>query len=413
MRVLSCLAVAAVLPACLLVLLALGLAERLARDRAWRSIPIRVHVNGSRGKSTVTRLVWAALREAGVPTLAKTTGTLPRLLLPDGTEQPLARRGPASIREQLVLMRRARRLGAKAVVVECMALDPELQWVSEREMLRASIGVITNVRRDHEEVMGRDLDSIAATLANTIPRQAVVVSGDDRYAALFGARAEKVGTRLVSASRPTQGPAPDERRSSPRASASTQVPARWLEEDAEIAMAVARELGIDEETARRGFSRAPRDPGAASSGVLDLPARRLRWLDATAANDPDSLERLMDDAGAATHSAGDGPVPADWRTRPVLVYNHRHDRGPRLLTFARHAEALRTADSVIVTGARPAWTAWRGLLRARPAGETAYVAPGALARRLSQLPADAQVVFCGNTRGFDLPRLLREVSTDG
>jgi hypothetical protein len=97
----------------------------------------------------------------------------------------------------------------------------------------------------------------------------------------------------------------------------------------------------------------------------------------------------------------------------VLVYNHRHDRGPRLVTFTRHAEVLRAADTVIVTGARPAWTAWRRLLRARPAGETAYVAPRALARRLRHLPSDARVVFCGNTRGFDLPRLLHEVSADG
>ena len=60
---------------CLLVLLALGGAERLARDRAWREVPVRIHVNGTRAKSTLTRLIWSALCEAGVPALAKTTGT--------------------------------------------------------------------------------------------------------------------------------------------------------------------------------------------------------------------------------------------------------------------------------------------------------------------------------------------------
>ena len=88
-------------PVCLLVLLALGLAERVARDRALAALPIRIHVNGTRAKSTVTRLIWSALLEAGIPAVAKTTGTAPRLLLPDGREVPLRRRGPANIREQL------------------------------------------------------------------------------------------------------------------------------------------------------------------------------------------------------------------------------------------------------------------------------------------------------------------------
>jgi poly-gamma-glutamate synthase PgsB/CapB len=385
--------VTAVLAACLLVLLALGLAERAARDRAWRDVPIRVHVNGSRGKSTVTRLVWSALRTAGVPALAKTTGTRPRLLLPDGSEHALVRRAPASIREQLALLRRARRLGAKAVVVECMALDPELQWVSERRMVAASLGIITNVRPDHEEMMGADLDSIASSLANTIPRRAVLVIGESRHAALFEARAEGLGTRVVGV--PPSSPADGAEGAPP------PIP-RWLAEDRAIALAATRQLGIDDETARRGFDKAPPDPGAASSGTLEWRDRRVHWLDATAANDPDSLGRLL------------GPMQIQERAPYLaLVYNHRADRGPRLATFTRHADALATADTLIVTGARPPWTVWRALRRARASRETAFLRRRALAGRLRRLPSEAQVVFCGNTRGFDLPFLLREVSADG
>ena len=120
--------------------------ERRARDAAHAAIPIRIHVNGTRGKSTVTRLVAAALREAGMRTVAKTTGTAARIILPDGNERPVRRRAPASIREQLWLLREAHRLRADAVVIECMAVDPDLQAVCEEQMVRSTIGVITNAR---------------------------------------------------------------------------------------------------------------------------------------------------------------------------------------------------------------------------------------------------------------------------
>jgi gamma-polyglutamate synthase len=382
--VLLCPAVTVLLAACLVVLLALGLAERIARDRAWRAVPIRVHVNGTRGKSTVTRLVWSALRAAGVPTLGKTTGTAARLLLPDGTEQPVVRRAPASIREQMALLRRARRLGARAVVVECMAIDPELQWVSERSMLGASVGVITNVRHDHEEAMGPDLESIASSMANTIPHRGALICGHERYAALFERRAAALGTRVHTV---------------PSDEARGQARSDWLREDRAIALAVTRELGIDDGIARRGFDEAPADPGSASSGTIETQDGRVSWLDATAANDPESLAGLM--------GAWDGAGPHE---RLTLVYNHRADRSPRLATFLRRADVMTAARTVIVTGVRPPWTVWRALCRTRMTAETAFVAPAALAPRLRRLPPGTALVFCGNTRGFDVALLLREVA---
>ena len=191
------------LAGCLGALLAAGLGERLLRDRALRAVPVRVHVNGTRGKSTVTRLVSAALRAHGVPTLAKVTGTEARLVLPDGSEEPLRRRGRPNVREQLTLLRRARRLGARAVVAECMAIRPDLQAATEDDMLRSTVGVVTNVRTDHTEVMGRDLASIAAALSATVPRGGVLVLGEPAFAEVFEARALERGSRVVVAGRHT------------------------------------------------------------------------------------------------------------------------------------------------------------------------------------------------------------------
>ena len=52
-------------------------------------VQIRIHVNGIRGKSTVTRLLGGMLREGGFNTLSKTTGSAARIIMPDGSEIPI------------------------------------------------------------------------------------------------------------------------------------------------------------------------------------------------------------------------------------------------------------------------------------------------------------------------------------
>lgn len=379
------------LSACLIGILGLGVAERLARDRAIRAVPIRIHVNGTRGKSTVTRLIWSALREAGIPAIGKTTGTAARLLLGDGSERPVVRRAAPSVREQLAVMRLARRSGARAAVIECMALAPELQWISERDMVRATIGVITNVRRDHTEIMGDTLDEIAATLGNTIPRSGILVTGEDRFLDAFRRRSARLQTRVVSATRAAHDLA-----------ASESAPA-WLAADLAVALTVTRELGIPDPVARRGFALAPPDPGTVREGRVQVNGSLLRWLDATAANDPESLRALADPAPA--QSGGRGP--------DIFVYNHRADRGARLACFARDSEILAGADHVIVTGARPPWTVVRALRGARGARDTRYVPRRRLPACLQGQPPGTRVVFCGNTRGIDVAEILAEIEAHG
>jgi poly-gamma-glutamate synthase PgsB/CapB len=367
--------------AILAALLAFLLWERIARDRALAAIPIRIHVNGTRGKSTVTRLIAGALREAGIRTVAKTTGTEPRVILPDGSERAVRRRAPASIREQLWLLREAHRLHATAVVVECMAVDRDLQDVCEHQMIRSTIGVITNARPDHAEVMGPAVEDVAMALASTVPDSGTLVIGPTDGAGILARAAHSRGTRVV------QAETAEEEAHAPGGPS-------WVADNTAIALAVAGELGIAAEVAWRGIRNACPDPGALRSGTIDLGGRRLEFIDASAANDPQSLGLIL---GTRTDGA-------------LFVFHHRADRPARLVQFGELAPWSLDADTVVVTGDRPDWSTWRRLQRRLPAGRAAFRAPRGLAdelrRRLTPASAPALVVFCGNTKGFKVDAVL-------
>ena len=380
----------------LALLVVLGIAERRARDRARAAVPVRVHVNGTRGKSTVTRLIAGALREAGHTTIAKTTGTAPRLILPDGTERAIRRRAPASIREQLRVLRDAARGGATALVVECMAIDPDLQAVSEREMIAATVGVITNVRLDHGDVMGTTLDEVATALSATVPRGGVLVLGPTDGAEPIERAARARGTRILRARREDAGADGDRDGDRDRDRDGDRDGDRddWMADNLAVALAVTRALGIDDDVARRGMRRAAPDPGIVERGTLEGVTPEVGYTDATAANDPESLARVL----------GDRPAPARF------VFHHRADRPYRLRQFLDAPPWQQPGDTVIVTGDRPDWMTWRRARAALGPGRVAYCPPAALAATLrvtvSANGAAHPVVFCGNTKGFDRRQLL-------
>lgn len=95
---------------------------RALRDR--RQISHVVYVNGTRGKSTVSRLIDAGLRTGGYRVFCKTTGSLAMTIDVNGGERPIIRHGRANIKEQLRILRRAAKEKAEVLVAECWAVDP-------------------------------------------------------------------------------------------------------------------------------------------------------------------------------------------------------------------------------------------------------------------------------------------------
>ena len=149
----------------LIALLALGWLAYLACEarcaaKARASLAHVVHVNGTRGKSTVSRLIEAGLRAGGLRVFCKTTGTDPMTIDVEGREEPIHRRGKANIKEQIAILRRAAAQNAQVLVVECMAVHPEYQYAAQHRILKADTVVITNVRRDHTDVMGETLPHV-------------------------------------------------------------------------------------------------------------------------------------------------------------------------------------------------------------------------------------------------------------
>lgn len=315
-------------------LLGLGAVEMFAHRRRLAGFQHRVHVAGTRGKSSVTRLIAAGMRAGGIKTAAKTTGTLARMILPDGREVQVFRpRGPNVI-EQIRIVAAARALGAEAIVLECMALQPALHWVSENKLVRATHAVITNARPDHLDVMGPTADDVARCLCGMIPPKGVLVTGErvrHRHRIIEEACADR-GARLVSAT--------DEHVAA--ISEADMSGFRYVEhrENVALSLLLLEELGVDRQTALEGMWAGSPDPGALTEHVVDFFGREIIFVNAFAANDPQSTSAIWKMTVERHRDV----------EKVIAVFNLRADRAHRTRQLARDTEFWKDADHVVLMG---------------------------------------------------------------
>lgn len=321
----------------LLVVLIVGLVlagalEYRAHIRRLSSIKIRVHINGTRGKSSVTRLVAAGLRAGGLRTFAKTTGTLPRMIMNTGAEFPVYRPSKSNIIEQLRIVALAASESADALVIECMALQPYLQSLTELRMIRATLGVITNARADHLDVMGPGERDVALALLGTTPRRGLLLTAERDYLPEFQAACEDRGTRLVAVTEEDAAAITDEQM------------ARFVyqehKENVALSLRICREAGVPPAVAFEGMVTATPDSGAMMEHVVDFFGRDLLFINGFAANDPESSERIWRMA-LARHT--------DY-TRRIMVLNCRADRPDRSRQLGEVVPHWPRADHYVVMG---------------------------------------------------------------
>jgi len=247
-------------------------------------------------------MIAAALKEAGFTVLAKTTGSKPVLIFPDGREEEITRRGLPTILEQKKLVKRAAELGVRAMVTEMLSIQAECLSIESGFLLQPQILVITNARLDHREEMGWTRSEIARSLSCAIrPGTTSFVLASERCPE-FEAAAGRAGAKIITVE-------------------DTEADSIF-DKDMRLAAAVASYLGVSRARARQGISAAVADFGSLKAWEVELGIPPATWtlVSAFAANEPESSRLVLGHLQSKLALAG----------RPLVgILNFRADRGDR------------------------------------------------------------------------------------
>ena len=293
-------------------------------------------VTGTNGKTTTTQVIAAILGEAAIPT--GVIGTLGAQFGRNGW--PLANTTPLA-HELQALLAEMRDLGAESVAMEVSSHALALDRVAD---VAFSIGVLTNVTRDHLDFHG-SFEAYAAAKRGLFERAAeLVLNVDDdlgrAWAAEFAAAGSSVTTYGVERDADVRA-----RSVAVRADGSTfavdgttfelRLPGRFNVHNALAAIAVARKLGVDDATSARALGAFACVPGRmehfAGAGIDVL---------VDYAHTPDALDLVL----RAARETARGALSA------VFGCGGDRDRGKRP-QMGRIASEL--ADRVVITTDNP------------------------------------------------------------
>ena len=287
------------------------------------AVPLRVHVNGIRGKSSIVRYIAAILRGHGYQTLAKTTGTAPRIIDFDGNEIALKRAGKPNIFEQLLLMKYFLRLKPQAVVVECMAVNPAYSEWLENKVMNSHVYIMTNVRLDHQDQLGYTLEEIAKSLASSLPQRATVITGETNpnILSIFREACEFKDNRLMA-------PCCTQLLTTNDIDISEFTHAPILE-NIQVCLTFASLLNISRSEALRAMALTNPDPGHFRLRTLYVSGVEIAWANLFAVNDKESFIEWVQIL-LSVHQTYD----------PIVILNNRKDRVERVPLFAQIVKDL-------------------------------------------------------------------------
>lgn len=280
------------------------------------SIPLRIHVNGIRGKSTIVRYISAILRLQNYRTLGKTTGSAPRIMGFSGEEILLKRTGRPNIFEQYLLVKHFISLKPQAIVVECMATNPLYSEWLENKVMRSHIYIMTNVRLDHQDQLGYTIKEIAVSLSRSVPYNATFITGEinPEVISVFRKVCEKRNTQLIAPC--------IYNRLSLKSIDTSNFHHTPVAENLQLCLAFASLLNISEEQALAAMASANPDPGQFRIKTFFLNGTEIQWCNLFAVNDKESFyewsQLLM-----AVHK----------NFKSVVIMNNRKDRTDRVPVF--------------------------------------------------------------------------------
>lgn len=332
----------------LLIMILLFILEGCLVRRYRRQIPLVIHVNGTRGKSTIVRMLDEVFRACGYKTVSKVTGTVAAWRNVRGVEQMIRRTQP-NVREQKRILKQAAREGAEVLIVECMALSPDMQRYSET-LLQADWAVISNVKSDHLEVMGSRRAAIAETMLAMARRDQPILVGDSFLIEEFGTRYP----RMILAGE-------------------HKAIAREFRNNTDIVKELAEQLQLHRGACHAALERYRPDPGA----FRILYYKKNRIHAAFSANDLESTTELY----RTYRRGGDN----------LFWFNDRPDRPLRSRMFLKWMSACRPSH-IILSGGR------YGLNRRRL---RRFGYKGPILRPLDFRDEDRDIFGLGNIRGME------------
>ena len=361
--------------------------ERLSIIKTVRSIPLRICVTGTRGKSSVARLIAACLREAGFTVLARTTGSKPVIIFPDSEEKEIHRRGSPSILEGKRLLKLGAKLEVNALVTELMSIQPECSYVESTQLFNPHILVITNIRLDHIAQMGSSKQEIARCFASLFPEKGTVFVPQEEFSPVFEKAVEVMSARLIQVdresfqeySRSEEGILPYE-----------------FEENVRLVFALAEFLKMDREIVLQGLKKVRPDFGRLKMWTMDVGAPPQHWnlVSCFAANDPDSTQRVL--------SRLMKKKPLEEKEKVGLL-NLRRDRGDRTIQWLRslNENSFPEFRKIFLTGEHA--SAFKKRLKRSSEMESFILksrAPKRILEEISEIvKAEAVVVGMGNMGG--------------
>ena len=316
---------------CVLLILWLGIKEKRRHANRLKKIPLRININGIRGKSTITRMAYSVLREDHYRVIGKTTGTDARMMYWFTQKEYDVIRKPqgANIGEQRDIIRKVVKQKANALVNECMAVNPDYQITFQKDLVKANIGVIVNVMEDHMDVLGPTLKDVAQAFTATIPYNGKLVVMKDEYTDFFAKEAKKRNSEIIVVNK-------------------DEIPESYLRkfdylvfpDNVAIVLGIAEAVGVDYETALQGMLNAPADPGAVRIKYFHANNTQNVFVNAFAANEPKSTKAILNKVESYNYLY----------KKKIIILNCRSDRIDRTQLFVENFLEDVDYDVLICTG---------------------------------------------------------------
>lgn len=312
----------------LTIAIAFLIIERQIIGRSVTALQLRIHVNGTRGKSSVTKYIAAGLSSAEPAVMAKITGVSPSIIS-SGIVQVLGRKGVARVQEQFYVIRLAARRGFKKLVLECMSISPELQQLESR-FFKPHYYVITNIRDDHREEMGISLKQQAESICNAIPRNCTVVTNEKVFLDLIRQKAAEKGCSVIVPDKNNIG-------------YEEKLPFGVFPENLALALKVCKLAGIDSKQSETFILKSVENEKLPYQ-IVSTGNKEFSFLNAFAVNDVASTEsfieywkkklNLDDKYSVLLNTRADRPLRTDQLTSWISIKSRDIDR---VLVCGSHA----------------------------------------------------------------------------